>query len=175
MESGEPVRTVAAGESPSPGPTVRDGLAVNLRGAGLVLAVGVAVATAGAGLGLAVAGRPEALGAVLGAGLMTGFYLFGTVTVALVAAYAPRASLLVALLTYVVQVGALALVLAEVQASAAAGSTLDVAWVGGTVVVATVVWLVLLVVRALRGVPPMPDGVSDAVSDAGAGGDGRPT
>jgi ATP synthase protein I len=84
------------------------------------------------------------------------------VTISLVAAYAPRASLLVALLTYVVQVGALALVLAEVQASAAAGSTLDVAWTGGAVVVATVVWLLLLVVRALRNVP--------AVSDPGAGG-----
>ena len=93
---------------------------------------------------------------------MTGFYLFGTVTVSLVAAYAPRASLLVALLTYVLQVGALALVLAEVQASAAAGSTVDVGWVGGAVVVATVVWLLLLVVRALRSVPP--------VSDAGVGG-----
>ena len=141
-------------------PGVRDGLTTNLVGAGLVVAVGVVVAGAGALLGLLVAGRPQVLGAVLGAGLVTAFYLFGTVTVSLVAAYAPRASLLVALLTYVLQVGALALVLAEVQAavdeSPAAGSSLDVAWVGGAVVVATVVWLVLLVVRALRSVPPTP-------------------
>jgi ATP synthase protein I len=132
---------------------VRDGLVTNLVGAGLVVAVGASVALLGALLGLAVAGRPQALGAVLGAGLMTAFYLFGTVTVSLVAAYAPRASLLVALLTYVLQVGALALVLAQVQSSRSAGSTFDVAWTGGAVVVATVAWLVLLVVRAVRSTP----------------------
>jgi ATP synthase protein I len=144
---------------------VRAGLAVNLAAAGLAVAVGVLVGGIGAALGLAVGGRPQALGAVLGAGLMTGFYVFGTVTVSLVAAYAPRASLLVALLTYVLQVGVLALVLAEVQRAAArggAGPAVDVAWAGGAVVVATVVWLVLLVVRALRSVPP--------VSERGAGG-----
>lgn len=143
---------------------VRAGLTDGLVGAGLAVVVGAVVAAAGAGLGLAVGGRPQASGAVLGAGLMTAFYLVGTVTVALVTAYAPRASLLVALLTYVLQVAALALVLAEVQSSAGAGTTLDVAWVGGAVVVATVVWLVLLVVRALRGVPR-----TGPVSGAGVG------
>jgi ATP synthase protein I len=152
---------VTPGRSRHPVPD-RDGLVVNLVGVGLLVAVGFGVAAAGAALGLALGGRPQALGAVLGAALMTGFYLFGTVTVSLVAAFAPRASLLVALLTYVLQVGALALVLAEVQASAAARSTLDVAWTGGAVVVATVVWLLLLVVRAVRNVP--------SVSDPGVGG-----
>ena len=132
---------------------IREGLVTNLVGVGLVVVVGAAVAAAGAGLGLAVAGPPQALGAALGAGLMTAFYVVGTVTVSLVTAYAPRASLLVALLTYVLQVAALALVLSEVQESTSAGGTVDVAWVGGGVVVATVVWLVLLVVRALRSVP----------------------
>ena len=144
---------------------VRQGLADGLVGAGLAVVVGAAVAGAGAVLGLAVAGRPQALGATLGAGLMTAFYLVGTVTVALVTAYAPRASLLVALLTYVLQVAALALVLAEVQASAEADASVDVTWVGGAVVVATVLWLLLLVVRALRSVPR-----ADRVSGAGAGG-----
>jgi ATP synthase protein I len=140
-----------------PGPGIRDGLTVNLVGVALLLAVGVLVAAAGGALGLVLAGRPQALGAVLGAGMTTGFYLLGTVTVSLVAAYAPRASLLVALLTYVLQVAALALVLAKVQAAQerpGSGTTVDVAWVGGTVVVATVVWLVLL---ALRSVPPVSD------------------
>ena len=144
-------------------PGVRDGLAVNLVGAGLVVVVGALVAAVGAGLGLAVGGRPQVLGAVLGAGLMTGFYLFGTVTVGLVAAYAPRASLLVALLTYVLQVGALALVLAALQGSQGSRSVaeVDTRWTGAAVVAATVLWLVLLVVRAVRSVP--------AVSDAGVG------
>jgi ATP synthase protein I len=132
---------------------VRAGLAVNLAAAGLAVAVGVLVGGIGVALGLAVGGRPQALGAVLGAGLMTGFYLFGTVTVSLVAAYAPRASLLVAMLTYVLQVGVLALVLAEVQAKPGAASDLDVRWVGGTVIVATVVFMVVLVVHALRSGP----------------------
>ncbi len=143
----------------------------NLVGAGLVVAVGAAVALGGALLGLGVAGRPQALGAVLGAGLMTAFYLFGTVTVSLVAAYAPRASLLVALLTYVLQVGALALVLAQVQAATSTGSaepTPDVAWTGGAVVVATVAWLLLLVVRALRSTPG-PGSASAQVSEEGVG------
>jgi ATP synthase protein I len=143
---------------------VREGLADGLVGAGLAVVVGAGVAAAGAALGHATAGPPQALGAVLGAGLMTAFYLVGTVTISLVTAYAPRASLLVALLTYVLQVAALALVLAEVQASPATGTTLDVAWTGGAVVVATVVWLVLLVVRALRSTPR-----PDRVSGAGAG------
>ena len=140
---------------PRRGEDVR-GLAVNLAGVGLVAAVGAVVMAAGAALGLAVGGRPQALGAVLGAALVTGSYVFGLLAVSLVAAYAPRASLLVALLTYVVQVAALALVLTEVQASRE-GSGVDPRWTGGAVVVATVVWLVLLVVRALRTVPPVSD------------------
>ncbi len=161
--------TVSAEEHSRAGQGVRDGLVSNLVGAGLVVAVGAAVAAGGVLLALATAGRPQALGAVLGAGLMSAFYLFGTVTVSLVAAYAPRASLLVALLTYVLQVGALALVLAEVQASPASGSTLDVAWTGGAVVVATVAWLVLLVVRAVRSTP-RPEPPSSSVSEKGVGG-----
>jgi ATP synthase protein I len=159
---------VATERPPRAGPGVREGLASNLVGAGLVLAVGAAVALGGALLGLAVAGRPQALGAVLGAGLVASCSFFGTVTVSLVTAYAPRASLLVALLTYVLQVGALALVLARVQRSTSSGSTLDVAWTGGAVVVATVAWLVLLVVRALRSTPdPLP--ASRSVSEEGVG------
>jgi ATP synthase protein I len=137
----------------------------NLVAAGLAVAVGVGVACAGAVLGLLVAGRPQALGAALGAGLVTAFYVFGTVTVSLVAAYAPRASLLVALLTYVLQVAALALVLARVQSSPAGEQTLDVAWVGGAVVVATVTWLVVLVVRTVCSTPPARE--ADRVSEDG--------
>ena len=149
----------------SPPPAVRGRPGADLVGAGLLLAVGAVVAVAGAVLGAGVGGRPQVLGAVLGAGLVTGCCLFGSVTVALVAAHAPRASLLVALLTYVLQVGVLALVLARVQAhveaSGAGGPVVDPQWVGAAVVVATVGWVVLLVVRALR---------SDAVSGHGVGG-----
>ncbi|CAA9358263.1 MAG: hypothetical protein AVDCRST_MAG36-2446 [uncultured Nocardioidaceae bacterium] len=149
------------GDARPSGAEVRDGLTVNLVGAGLLLVVGVVVAVAGAALGAVVGGRPQVLGAVLGSGLVTGCCLFGTVTVSLVAAYAPRASLLVALLTYVLQVGVLALVLARVQAHVQTRErtasdrepVLDPQWVGGAVVVATVVWVVLLVVRALRSEP----------------------
>ena len=137
----------------APSPGVRDGLTSNLVGAALAVAVGAAVAIAGALLGSSLAGRPQALGAVLGAGLMTGFYVFGTVTVSLVTAYAPRASLLVALLTYTLQVGALALVLARVDGSGMLGEALDARWVGGAVVTATVAWVALLVLLALRSVP----------------------
>ena len=143
---------------PPSGPGIAEGLSVNLVGSGLVVAVGAAVAGAGVLLALGVAGRPQAVGALLGAGLVTGFYLFGSLTVSLVAAYAPRASLLVALLTYTLQVGALALVLARVQRSGALGVSIDAQWVGGSVVVATVAWLTVLVVRTVRTVPRTSDG-----------------
>jgi ATP synthase protein I len=140
----------------SPATSVRDGLTANLVGVGLVVVVGMSVAALGGALGLAVGGRPQALGAVVGAGVTAGVSAFGTLTISVVAAYAPRASLLVALLTYALQVAVLALVLAAVQDSPVARSTLDVAWVGTAVVVTTVLWLVLLVVRALRSVPARP-------------------
>ena len=159
-------------DQPRRGPGVREGLTANLVGAALLLAVGAAVAASGALLGMGVAGRPQALGAVLGAGLVTGCCAFGAVTVSLVTAYAPRASLLVALLTYTLQVGALALVLAGVQGSSALRSSVDVAWTGGAVVTTTVVWLAVLVVTALRGVPrprEAPGRASSPVSERGVG------
>ena len=161
--------TRPTGGPPPPGPGVAEGLSVNLVGSGLVVAVSAAVAGAGVLLALGVAGRPQAVGALFGAGLVAGFYLFGSLTVSLVAAYAPRASLLVALLTYVLQVGALALVLARVQRSGALGVSIDAQWVGGAVVVATVAWLVVLVVRTVRTVP-RTSGRSDATSDGRLGG-----
>ncbi len=165
--------THRTGGPPPPGPGVTEGLTVNLVGSGLVVAVGAAVAGAGVLLALGVAGRPQAVGALFGAGLVTGFYLFGSLTVSLVAAYAPRASLLVALLTYTLQVGALALVLVRVQRSGTLGVSIDAQWVGGSVVVATVAWLVVLLVRAVRTVPQAPassPGRSEATSGGRVGG-----
>jgi ATP synthase protein I len=96
-------------------------------------------------------GRPALLGTVVGMALVWGFFLFGALNTGLAAAYAPRASMLVALLTYTVQVVALALVLVAISRSGMAEDTLDVRWLGGTVILGTLVWTGALVVNTLSG------------------------
>lgn len=152
----QPVRT-----SDEVGRGLSDGLVV----AALAVGAGVLVGAGGAALAGVVAGRPQVLGAVLGVAVMTGFHVFGTVTVTVVASLVPRASLMVAMLTYLLQVGVLALVLAKVQGSEERTASVDVAWCAGTVAVATVAWLGILVVRALRSVPPV-----DELPTSGVGG-----
>jgi ATP synthase protein I len=114
-------------------------LATSLVGVLLVLVAGL------------TAGRAGVLGAVFGVTLVCSFFLFGAFNTGLAATYAPRASLLVALLTYTVQVVALALVLAGVSRSGLAEETIDVRWLSGTVIVGTLVWTGALVACTLSG------------------------
>lgn len=113
-----------------------------LRGA-LVLTLALG---AGAVLGGALTtGRPAAVGAAVGLGLLVGFYLFGLVTVQVAAAVAPAVSLLVALLTYTLQVVLLGLVFVALQGSGALDGAIDRRWLSGTVVVGTLLWTAALV------------------------------
>jgi ATP synthase protein I len=145
MTTERPADTAAA---PRPGPPPP-----SLRVHGLRQALAATVAAGGV-LALAAAlaeGRAALAGVALGTLLVCGFFLFGALNTALAAAYAPRASMLVALLTYVVQVVALGLVLAAVARSGLSERELDVRWLGGTVIVGTLVWTGALVVRTLSG------------------------
>ena len=121
-------------------PGVRTAVAVTL-GGGLA-----AAAVAGV-----VAGRPQVLGALVGAALVCGFFLLGTLNTTLAAAYAPRASLVVALLTYLVQVVGLWLVLLGITRAGLTEGTLDARWLAGAVIVGTLAWTGALVVRAMAG------------------------
>jgi ATP synthase protein I len=108
-------------------------------------------------LGALASGSPAALGALLGAGVVLVFFATGAVVVNAVASVSPAASLLVALLTYTLEVALVALVLTGLDRSGLVGDTVDRTWVGGTVIAATLVWLGAHVASATRARMPLYD------------------
>jgi ATP synthase protein I len=74
--------------------------------------------------------------------------LIGALTVHLVATVMPAAALLVALLTYALQVAVMAMVFVALSRSGLLDGTVDRAWLSGTVIAGTAVWLVVQVVLA---------------------------
>jgi drug/metabolite transporter (DMT)-like permease len=107
--------------------------------AGLVLVV-LAVVLAG-GLG----GRPSPIGAAAGGVLALVVFATGTAVVQTVARAMPSASLLVALMTYTLQVvlmGAVAMVLAR---SGLVGDELSRGWFAGAVIGVTLTWMMVQV------------------------------
>jgi ATP synthase protein I len=143
-------------ERPAPTPSFR------VSGVRPALAVTVVVGLAAALAALVFGGRPQLVGVLAGAGLVVAFFLFGALSTSVVAALAPRISLVVALLTYTLQVVLLALVLVVVQRSDAGGRTLDVSWLAGTVIVATLCWTAALVTDALRSTDRSTEHVTSA-------------
>jgi ATP synthase protein I len=115
-------------------------------------------ATAGslvAGLGLTVvgalsAGSSAASGALVGTALAVLVFAGGSFVVDEVARVMPAASLLVALLTYTLQVLAMGLAFAALSRSGALDESLDRTWLAGAVIAGTAGWLVLQVVLATR-------------------------
>lgn len=140
-------------------PGVREGVVA----AGLV---GVA-ATATAAL---ATGAPGTRGALIGAGLVIGTFGFGALTVNAVASVMPSASLLVALLTYTLQIALLGLVFWGLTSSGATEDSIDATWLGGTAVAATVAWLVGQITGAVRARQPVYD--LDASGPGSGGGTG---
>ncbi len=145
----EPDRTAAlmttaaqAGQTGSPGVAsrvVRRALAATLL-LGLLLAV-VAWLTAGSA---------ALAGVMVGTVLVAGFFGLGTVVLTWVTRVSPAMSLLVALMTYTLQVIVLGLTFAALQASGLMRSTIDGTWLGGVVIAGTVVWLAIQVTLSLR-------------------------
>ena len=84
----------------------------------VTLAGGATLALAAVAVPLAAlaSGAPAASGAAIGAGMVLVFFGFGAMTVNAVAAVSPAASLLVALLTYVLQVVAVGMVFLALDA-----------------------------------------------------------
>jgi ATP synthase protein I len=118
-------------------------------GAGRALLVTLVVAGCAAALALSFGGAPQLLGVLVGAAMVAGFFLFGMVNTAVAAAFAPRVALVVALLTYTLQVVALGLVLVAVSRSGLTPDRLDVRWLAGTVIAGALGWTVALVLDAL--------------------------
>ncbi|GAA5117774.1 hypothetical protein GCM10023339_29220 [Alloalcanivorax gelatiniphagus] len=126
------------------------GLRVVARAAGLTVLAG-GVVTAAAAL---VHGAEPAGAAALGAALVVFVVSFGTLSLHVVASAMPKASLLVALVTYLTQLAAVLLVfLAITRGDVFAGATAR-GWLAAAMVVATLVWtLAHLVLTARERVP----------------------
>lgn len=137
---------------PRPAPRIR-GTAVLVRTAGATLLLGLLAIL----LGALVSGSAAAYGALVGTVLVVGIFGFGTFTVNAVAALMPTASLLVAVMTYTLQVVLMALAFIALAGSGALDETIDRAWLGGTVIAGTMVWLVVQIVLATRSRIPVYD------------------
>ena len=104
-----------------------------------------------------VSGTAGAAGAAIGTGTVLVFYGFGALTVNAVASVSPGASLLVALLTYTLQVVAVGMVFLALDVSGAVGSSVDRTWVAVGVVAATIGWLAAHIFVATRSRQPIYD------------------
>lgn len=132
-----------------PGPRDR-GPAILPRTACATAVVGVVLTVIAAIAG----GTPAAYGAALGVGLLLLVFGFGTFTVDVVAAVMPPASLLVALLTYSLQLVVLTLALAVLAGSDLLDGTVARDWVGAAVIVCTLSWtFAQLVLSTSRRIP----------------------
>jgi ATP synthase protein I len=131
---------------PATGPTPR-GTSQVLVAAGLCVAAAVALTTLAGGL---VAGSTGALGALAGGSMALCFFLFGSLVVETATRVAPRTAIVVALMTYTLQVALVALIFVVLTSSGAVGSTLSAGWLAGGVIVATVAWTVGQLVASAR-------------------------
>lgn len=127
-------------------------LTVLRAGALWVLAAAI-VTTAVAAL---AAGQREALSALAGAGVVLALFLVGTAMVGLVTRAMPGASLLVALLTYVLQLAVLALIAARVPETAV-GEDIARGWLVAGLIAATFAWMAGLLLATVRlPLAPLP-------------------
>ena len=111
---------------------------------GLVLAVVAALTV----------GSSAAVGALIGTLLVVVVFAFGSITVNVVAGAMPAAALLVALLTYVLQVVLMGVVFVALDRSGRLDHGIDRAWLAGTIIGGTMVWLLVQVVlETTRRIP----------------------
>jgi ATP synthase protein I len=108
-------------------------------------------------VGALVSGASGAAGAAIGAGMVVVFFGVGALVVNAVAAVSPPASLLVALLTYVLQVVLVGVVLAALDRSGVLDGGVDRGWAAGSVIAATLVWLVTHIISVTRSRIPLYD------------------
>lgn len=121
-------------------------------------ALGATVATLGTALaGLLLGGSAAAYGALTGALLVLLVFGLGAFAVNAVAFVMPSASLLVALLTYTLQVIVMGLLFWVLTTSGTLGSELDERWLAGAVIVGTLVWVGVQIRQAARARIPVYD------------------
>lgn len=137
----------------APRTTRSSGVTLLLGGSAVTLVLGGLIALVGWGVHGAAAG----FGALVGTALVVLVYGFGTVVVQAVTSMRPSASLLVAMLTYTLQLLVLLAAFVALQNSGLLAGDLDRRWVGGSVVAATVGWLTTQVWIAIHARVPTYD------------------
>jgi hypothetical protein len=123
------------------------------RGASPLLGAAVAGTAAVVVLGVAggvLDGAPGATGALVGGCLTLAVFAVGLGLVSLAARVLPTASLLVALLTYTLQLLVLAMAVALLDRTGLAGDELSRGWFAAGVIAVTLLWLLGQVVAATR-------------------------
>lgn len=114
-------------------------------------------------VGALVAGRPGAVGAAAGGVLTLAVFALGLAAVGFVARLLPGASLLVALMTYALQLLVLFVTVAAIDEADLGADTLSRGWFAAAVVVVTLTWVVGQLVAVTRQRIPVYD-----LSSAGA-------
>ncbi len=122
--------------------------------AGLCVAGAVAVSTAAAAL---TGDRADALGALVGGSIALCFFLFGSLVVETAIRIAPQAAMLMALVTYTLQVLLVAVAFVLLTSSGALDTTLSSGWLAGGVVAATLAWTAGQLVSTVRTRIPVYD------------------
>ncbi len=108
-------------------------------------------------VGSLASGSAAGLGAAVGGGLALFFLLFGSVNVYVLTSLAPQMSMLVALMTFTLQVLLVVAVFYALDASGAVGETLAAGWVATGVVTAAVTWILAQLVASARARVPAYD------------------
>jgi hypothetical protein len=130
-----------------------ESMQVTRRGASPLLGAGVAGALAVvvlAVVGGVVDGAPGVTGALVGGGLTLAVFALGVGLVDVAARVLPAASLMVALLTYTLQLLVLAIAGVVLDRSGLAGDEVSRGWFAAGVIAVTVLWLLGQVVAATR-------------------------
>lgn len=115
-------------------------------------------------------GRPAVVGAVAGGVLTLLVFALGIAAVGFVARLLPTASLLVALMTYTLQLLVLALCVAAIERAGVSGETLSRGWFAAGVIAVTMLWLAGQLVAATRQRIPLyettaPPAAADELAD----------
>lgn len=107
-------------------------------------------------------GRPAVAGVLLGGGVTLAVFALGTGVVSLVATLVPAASLLVALMTYVLQLLVLALVVATIERADLGAEALARGWFAAGSIAVTLLWMAgQLVAATRRRIPAYNDSEAD--------------
>lgn len=101
-------------------------------------------------LAAVVTGSSGAAGAAIGATMVCAVFAFGAVVLGVVAMVAPAASLLVALLTYTLQVAVVGIVYVALKQGGALEGAVDPRWLSAAVIACTLAWTTTQIVVAVR-------------------------